>query len=316
MKTGPLVSVVIPTHNRKDKVVRLVRSVLDSDYPGNDMEVIVVDGASSDGTGQSIAENFPQVKLIRIEKDIHVAGSRNTGITASGGRYVFLVDDDNVIDRGCISSLMETMEGHPEIGSAMPLMFSYEHPETIWCSGVSRDMLTSITSLNKGEERGEIGRSRLIDTEDCPNAFMLRRTAIAKIGLFDQETLQFHYDEADYRIVCDTSARIWHDSDLIRLGNTRLVQSASRTFYTARNKVVFHRRYSAWWEFIPFILIFYPLISMYYIGVILIRSEGGLNLKAEKVWAYARGAFSGVLSAATGSTLRLSQTALQGFRQA
>ncbi len=323
MKSGPLVSVVIPTHNRKDKAVRLVRSVLDSDYPLDDMEIIVVDGASSDGTGRSMAGDFPQVKLIRMEKDLQVSGSRNAGISVSTGKYVFLVDDDNVMDRGCVRSLVETMDSHPEIGSAMPLMFSHGQPERIWCSGVSRNMVTSVTSLRKGEERGEMGRTRLIDTKDCPNAFMLRRTAIEKVGLFDQVDFPFHYEEADYgerlrragyRIVCDTKARIWHDSDLVQ--TARLVQSPARAFYTARNRIVFHRRYSAWWEFMPFILIFYPLISTYYIGVIVLGPEGGLGLKAGRAWAYARGAFSGALSAATGSARRVSQNAPQVSRQA
>jgi GT2 family glycosyltransferase len=137
---------------------------------------------------------------------------------------------------------------------------------------------------------------------------MLRRTAIGKVGLFDQEDFPFHYEEADYgerlrragyKIVCDASAKLWHDSDLVQ--TTRLVQSSARAFHTARNRILFHRRYSAWWEFIPFILIFYPLVSMYYIGVIVLTSEGGLGLKAEKIWAYARGAFSGAVSAVGGA---------------
>jgi len=305
MKNRPVVSVVIPTHNRRDKVCRLIRSVLDSDYPAGKMEIIVVDGKSGDGTGDFVEKNFPQVKLVRMEKDLHVSGSRNRGIGCSSGRYVFLIDDDNVIDRGCIGALVQTMEGDPEVGEAMPLMFSYAERDRIWCSGVSRDMVTSITSLADGE----VGRSRLIGTRDCPNAFMIRREAVLKAGMFDQENFPFHYEEADfgermrragYAIVCDTKARLWHDSDLAGFANARLVQSESRAFHTARNRIVFHRKYSAWWEFVPFILVFYPLISAYYIGVIFFRSDGAPGQKAGKVRAYVRGAFSGIRFAVTG----------------
>jgi GT2 family glycosyltransferase len=305
MKNRPVVSVVIPTHDRRQKVGRLIQSVLDSDYPMGKMEVIVVDGKSSDGTGDFIEASFPQVKLIRMEKDLHVSGSRNMGIDSSSGRYIFLIDDDNVIDRGCIGALVQTMENDPRLGEAMPLMYSYSERDRIWCSGVSRDMITSITSLNGGKAGG----SRLIDTRDCPNAFMIRREAIMKTGAFDQENFPFHYEEADlgermrragYSIVCDTKARLWHDSDLMGIGNSRLVQSDSRAFHSARNRMVFHRKYSAWWQFVPFILVFYPLISAYYIGVIFFKSGGNPGQKAGKAWAYARGALSGIRYIVTG----------------
>ena len=50
MKGHPLVSIVIPTHKRKEKLIRLIKSILRSDYPREKIETIVIDDASTDGT--------------------------------------------------------------------------------------------------------------------------------------------------------------------------------------------------------------------------------------------------------------------------
>src|SRR5712692_4390256 len=84
----PLVSVVIPTHNRKSAVTRCVESVLRSSYPR--IEVIVVDDASTDGTFHHLSALFPSVGLIRLEREQMVSGSRNAGCKNAKGEFVFL----------------------------------------------------------------------------------------------------------------------------------------------------------------------------------------------------------------------------------
>src|SRR5437879_13370097 len=91
----PLVSVVVPTHNRKSAVTRCVESVLRSSYPR--IEVIIVDDASTDGTFHSLSALFPNVGLIRLEREQMVSASRNAGWKHAKGEYVFLVDDDHVV---------------------------------------------------------------------------------------------------------------------------------------------------------------------------------------------------------------------------
>ena len=90
----PLVSVVIPTHNRKEKLARLIKSILESDYPKDKLEIIVVDDASTDNTFEYIKKKYPQAKIIRNEEEKLLAESRNIGIKASKGKYIFLIDDD------------------------------------------------------------------------------------------------------------------------------------------------------------------------------------------------------------------------------
>ncbi|GAG23388.1 unnamed protein product, partial [marine sediment metagenome] len=65
-KIQPLVSIQIVTWNRKKELVRAIESTLNQTYPN--VEIVVVDNASTDGTAQAIAQQFPQVRLGQLHK--------------------------------------------------------------------------------------------------------------------------------------------------------------------------------------------------------------------------------------------------------
>lgn len=90
----PVVSVVIPTHNRSQLVARAIRSVQRQTYAK--LEIIVVDDASNDDTAavvQSIAD--PRIRYVRHERNRGGAAARNTGICAATGDYIAFLDDDD-----------------------------------------------------------------------------------------------------------------------------------------------------------------------------------------------------------------------------
>ncbi|MBU5689296.1 MAG: glycosyltransferase family 2 protein, partial [Candidatus Aenigmarchaeota archaeon] len=123
----PLVSVVIPTYNRKEMLIRLIKSIKKSTY--KNLEIIVVDDASTDGTYEEIKRKFPDVKIVRNEKNLLLAASRNIGIKNSKGKYIFLIDDDNVVDKNCIYELVKSMENDKNIGIVGPIMYYYSDPK-------------------------------------------------------------------------------------------------------------------------------------------------------------------------------------------
>lgn len=92
---GPLVSVVIPTRNRRDLLELTIESVLGQ--IGVDLEVVVVDEASDDGTSEWLASHHdPRVRRVPHDRPLGVATSRNDGIAASRGMWVALLDDDDL----------------------------------------------------------------------------------------------------------------------------------------------------------------------------------------------------------------------------
>jgi glycosyltransferase involved in cell wall biosynthesis len=92
---SPLVSVVIPTFNRKDLILRALESVAQQTYPA--IEVIVVDDASTDRTAEAVAGRvFPMpVHIVRLPINQGPAGARNAGIRETKGKYIALLDSDD-----------------------------------------------------------------------------------------------------------------------------------------------------------------------------------------------------------------------------
>src|SRR5689334_21834057 len=86
------VSIIITTHNRPHTLARAIASAIAA---GKDVEVIVVDDASIDGTPR-ICDSFPEITYVRVDRNQGVAGARNVGLVASRGEFVTFLDDDDV----------------------------------------------------------------------------------------------------------------------------------------------------------------------------------------------------------------------------
>lgn len=93
MNENPLVSIIIPTYNRRHCLGRAIDSVLNQDH--GSVEIIVVDDASPDGTADWVAEAYPQVRLIRNPVNRGVAAARNAGLAAGRGEFIAFLDDDD-----------------------------------------------------------------------------------------------------------------------------------------------------------------------------------------------------------------------------
>ena len=88
----PRVSIIIPTHNRPQLLPRAVASAFAA---GSDVEVVVVDDASTDETAE-VCQTLKGIKYLRVEQNVGVAGARNAGVIASSADYIALLDDDDV----------------------------------------------------------------------------------------------------------------------------------------------------------------------------------------------------------------------------
>lgn len=119
MNPNVLVSAVIPTYKRPDKLDVAIKSVLQQTYPH--IEVIVVDDNDPDTEGRKLTEekmaqfnDEPRVKYIKHERNKNGSAARNTGARAANGEYVaFLDDDDEYLPRK-IETQLEALKGRGE----------------------------------------------------------------------------------------------------------------------------------------------------------------------------------------------------------
>ena len=112
------VSVIIPTHARPDLLPRAVDSARQA---GTDVEVIVVDDASTDETAR-VCRDLANIKYVRAERNQGVAGARNIGIFASTSDYIAFLDDDDLRLPGSLDLQRAALEAHPKAGFACGAM--------------------------------------------------------------------------------------------------------------------------------------------------------------------------------------------------
>ena len=306
-----LVSVVIPTHNRADILCDCIDSVLASDWP--DLQIIVSDDASTDGTAERIAERYgtdPRVALVRSEVSRMAAGARNAGIPSAKGDYILFLDDDNNVDPCMIRRLVEAFKADPRLGLAGPL--SLQLPgETVFTLGSSYDWLTSRPRNRfEGKTLSEI-RLPSAPCPSCysPNAVMVSRLALEAVGGFDP-FYGIMFEEADfgYRICAAgftaaivPEARTLHllpvarqeSSTLRRLG----LPFPRRAYVFARNRPVFVRRFFPWWGQLTCFLFFIHAANIYYVFLAL------RHRRPDIAFACFRGALRGLWLAATNPRL-------------
>lgn len=109
---NPKASIIITTKSRPRLLVLAVQSAQAS---GNDVEVVVVDDASSDETAD-VCRRLSGINYVRLEHNRRVAGARNVGITRSRGEYLSFLDDDDVRLADSLDVQIEALEHEPQAG--------------------------------------------------------------------------------------------------------------------------------------------------------------------------------------------------------
>lgn len=111
--TAPRVSVIIPTYNRARLVAESVRSVLDQSY--RDLEVIVVDDGSTDGTAGELARLFGGRIRVCVQPNGGNAAARNRGLAEARGELLAFNDSDDLWLPGKLERQVAYLDAHPEV---------------------------------------------------------------------------------------------------------------------------------------------------------------------------------------------------------
>lgn len=302
------VSVIIPTYNRAEMVVKCVESVLANvlDYGG--VEVIVVDDCSPDNTGERIKGHFgndARVKYIRNEKNSFQAVSRNNGARVAEGDYLLFLDDDNLVAKDMIRELFDCFERHHKAGFVAP-MAVHRRPGKeglIWTLGSDFSRWTSRPQDHLANLPIEQMPTDKCDfpTTYSPNAFIVPSKISKDIGgfeesfvqIFEESDLGWRIMEAGYECWITTKAATDHLGflepgcvpELRQLG----IEKAYRTYCFARNRLRFARRHFSFLQILSVMFVFAPLSVGYY-GLVAIK-----NHRPDIAWAYAKGTMRGIL---------------------
>ncbi|HUU49642.1 MAG TPA: glycosyltransferase [Nitrospinota bacterium] len=168
----PLVSIIMPTYNRRELLSEAIGSVLNQTY--ENFQLVIVDDGSTDGTKDMIKEyRDPRIKYI-FQKNRGVSGARNRGVFESSGEYVSFLDSDDLWKRDKLKIQTDLMNNKNDI------FISYT--DEIWMRKGIR-----VNPMNKHKKySGWIFEKCLSLCIVSPSSVMMRRELFNDIGLFDE----------------------------------------------------------------------------------------------------------------------------------
>jgi GT2 family glycosyltransferase len=179
-----LVSIIILNWNGLEHLKICLPSVIRQSY--KNIEIIVVDNASTDGSSEYVRQNYDAVKLVCNSTNVGFSKGNNVGIQIASGKYIAVLNNDTELEPNWVGSLVEVAEEHPEAGMFACKILSYYDRNLIDCVG----HLIYLDGLSRGRGRGEIdeGQYNLIDEVAFPSgcAALYRKEMLEQIGLFDE----------------------------------------------------------------------------------------------------------------------------------
>ena len=108
----PRASIIIATHSRPHLLPKAVESARAA---GREVEIVVVDDASSDETAR-VCQSLSGINYVRLDRNQRVAGARNVGLVASRGEYLSFLDDDDTRLPGSLDAQLEALDQEPQAG--------------------------------------------------------------------------------------------------------------------------------------------------------------------------------------------------------
>jgi cellulose synthase/poly-beta-1,6-N-acetylglucosamine synthase-like glycosyltransferase len=205
----PSVSIVVPVLNGEATIQPLLESLLDIHYPKAKIEIVIVDGMSTDGTG-SITAKYPVTFLVEKRKGPNAA--RNTGIKHALGEIIAFTDSDCIVPKDWIKKTISNFRD-PRIGCVGGHVKRFN--DDFFSRYADDSIFPVIRTCNKRKELNSTG-----PLVGCPVGcnMSFRREALACVGGFD-ENIQYGFEEdelverickAGYRIVLDPQVIVWH----------------------------------------------------------------------------------------------------------
>lgn len=210
------VSIVIPHWNAKHFLPTCLEALRRQTYP--DLEVILVDNASSDGSQAFVREAYPEVRLIELAQNCGFTGACNAGIAAASGEFIMLLNNDTEAEPDWAAALVRGFADFPDAGILASRMMLFDRRDHFHTAGDFYRV--DGQPGNRGVWQKDVGQ---YDTPDyvfsaCGGAAAYRRAMLDDIGWLDDDfffsgedvDLAWRAQLAGYRCVYIPTARVYH----------------------------------------------------------------------------------------------------------
>jgi hypothetical protein len=217
------VLLLIACYNGRQCIGDCLRSLIDSQDPGVLKHIVIADNASSDGSAEFIAQSFPEVELIRLDRNRGFAGGINAAWHHARGKYptaqyVAPVNQDIIAQSGWLGALVSHLDSNPNVAAVQPKVLLWPQKNRLNTAGNQSHYLGFglVTAYGQADD-GSFDRTREIDFPSGA-AMVVRADAIRPSDLFD-ELFFLYLEDAELgwrlrqlgrRIEYVPAAVVWH----------------------------------------------------------------------------------------------------------
>ena len=291
LESEPLISIITLNWNNTDFTLEFLESTRSFSY--KNYEILVCDMNSDIDPTETISKrDFPNTKVLRHNKNLGFCGGNNWGMRQAKGDFFFIVNNDTEVTPGLLNVLIAPFfdpKYKGEIGITCPKIKYFEKPEVIQYAGFNpiNTLTGRNTSIGSHQlDKGQFDSSYFtFAAHGC--AMMVKKEVVEKVGMFPEKFF-IYYDEMDlsarvlkggYKILYEGKGVIFHKESM-----TMGKESSIKTYYHTRNRILYMRRNTNFFQYASFIT-FFLLVS---------TPKAAIKFLAEKKFDHLKSFFRGI----------------------
>lgn len=230
----PQASVIIPNWNGAHHLPVCLDALRSQAYP--DVEVILVDNGSTDGSQALVTEQYPEVQLLALDRNLGLTGGNNAGFRAAQGDILISLNNDTEAHPGFVEALVNASMEHPEAGMVAAKMLLFDRRDHIHSAGDGYGV--DGIPFNRGvwqRDEGQFDEPGWI-FGGCGGAVAYQRAMLDDVGLFD-ESFFMYCEDVDLNWRAQLAGwRCWYTPESVIYHKLSATGGGSvASYYTGRN---------------------------------------------------------------------------------
>lgn len=263
-----MVSVIIPNYNGERFLKECLESLKRQTF--DDMEVILVDNASTDDSIKLAKELYREIRVIELHDNTGFAYAVNRGIEAAKGEYVLLLNNDTIVFPNFVKNQYKMIKGKPDVFSCSALMIQNQNHELVDDAGDELAVLGWGFAPDRDKPVSGCGVPHEVFSS-CAGAAIYRKAVFDEIGLFDESFFAYLEDMdvgyrarlAGYRNLYNPYAKVYH----LGSASSGSRHNAFKVELSARNSMYMMKKNMPVWQYIlnlPFIVAGIAIKTVYF----------------------------------------------------
>ncbi len=262
-----------------------IKSIRDQNYEG-EIKIFIYDNETSSGSFEFLSKNIPEAELVLNKTNDGFAKGNNDAIKlalAEGFDYVILFNSDTIIEKSCVTRMVEAVEDGESIGAVQARLMLHPETEKINSVGNATHFLGFGYSEGYGEVYEETEKTSLNNIAYPSGAAVLfAKEVLDEVGLLDEEFWMYNEDQdlgwriwlAGYKCVVASGAVVYHKYEFSR--------SVQKYYWMDRNRIIaIIKNY----HILTLILIL-PAFLIMELGLILFSLKSGWFKEKVRAWKY------------------------------